>query len=130
MICLDGYTLLPWPPMNKSRENLVAGRRIIKTQKYREWKEMVAAWLAGTGLPLLPAPLLLEAVLLRPDLRRVDLDNCLSGLMDAANGVLYQDDSDIWAIRVSKEIDRSSKEPRLYFRVSQIPERLSYTSLS
>ena len=118
MIDLTGYHLLPWPPMNKSRENLVVGKRIIKTQKYRDWKDMVALWLTGTGLSVMPAPLLLEAVLLRPDLRRVDLDNCLSGLMDAAEGLLYENDSDIWAIRVSKAIDRNSRVARLYFRVS------------
>ena len=43
-----------------------------------------------------------------PDKRRRDLDNVLKAVMDALNGVAYQDDSQIVRLKVVRLVDRDN----------------------
>ena len=61
------------------------------------------------------APCLVKLVAYLPDLRRRDLDNIAKAILDACNGVVWADDSQVQLLSVQRELDR--KRPRVEMRV-------------
>lgn len=97
-----------------STNRMYQGRRFL-TKQAREYKETVA-WEVRTqyrGKPI-DTPVRLKIALWWPDKRRHDLDN-IKGFLDAMTGILYEDDSQIVELNITKGIDREN--PRVEITV-------------
>lgn len=112
--------LLPVAPRSKDDRKLLVKGRYIPNKAYYDWRAAVRLWLTTLRLPMATGPVRLDAVYVRPNLRRADIENALSGFSDCATGILWKDDSDIHELHVSKQLDRSIPEPRLYFAVTPL----------
>ena len=104
---------LEMPAMPKARPRM--GGNVYMPRKYMAWKQAVAEELIAQGAVLLERPVLLELELEKERTRvRVaqlphtntsrsqmltgDVDNYLGGFMDAAEGVLWANDRNVWGI--------------------------------
>jgi Holliday junction resolvase RusA-like endonuclease len=90
--------------------NRYNGRRVL-TKKARNHKEAIA-WEAKeqvTREKPMKGELSVEVHWHMPDNRRRDLDN-IKMVLDSLTGVCWEDDSDIWQLRIFKYIDK--EKPR------------------
>lgn len=95
-------------PQGKQRPRLGKGGRVY-TPKATKRYECAIAWAALGVRPRswsLAGRFRIEVIGYYPDARRRDGDNLLKLAMDALNGVLYNDDSQVIEASVSKAIDR------------------------
>ena len=108
-------------PVAKERPRTVAVRdrhgRHVETRTFipratTQYEEKVA-WCAkaSQGRTKLHPPFALEVRCFFPDRRRRDVDNVIKVCMDALNGVVWDDDSEVTRMTASKAIDRDN--PRL-----------------
>jgi len=83
------------------------GRRFL-TKQAKEYKETVAWEVRAQyrGKPI-NTPVRLKIALWWPDKRRHDLDN-IKGFLDAMTGILYEDDSQIVELTITKAVDREN----------------------
>lgn len=101
-----------------STNRLYQGRRFL-TQAGKENKEALA-WEARAqwrGKPL-ACPVAVQIALYWPDARRHDVDN-IKGLLDSFTGILYEDDSQIADLHITRGIDRS--DPRVEVSIKGLP---------
>jgi len=87
---------LPWPPTMNHYYTVARGRKIL-SRKGRIYKALVRG-LLFTGSPgaVYPAErLALDVTLYPPRLGKWDLDNRAKPLLDAMNGLVYGDDSQL-----------------------------------
>lgn len=79
-----------------------------QSQKVKEWQIQVefAALGATFGRVLLMGDVCVRLVFCLPDKRRRDWDNLAKGVMDALNGVVYRDDSQVVEAHIAKIVDR------------------------
>jgi len=61
---------------------------------------------ARRAIPMTFGPVAVEVACYFPDARRRDCDNVLKAVLDAGNGVVYLDDSQVVKATVTKAIDR------------------------
>lgn len=100
-------TLLTLPLTTNSLYAHTGSRRFL-TQRGRDNKEGMA-WEARQqyrGRPL-EGPLRAEIALYWPDMRRHDVDN-IKGLLDALTGIIWEDDSQIQTLTISKAWDKET----------------------
>lgn len=104
--------------------------------EYKAYKRRVAeAYAAAGGLDFGSAPVAVSIDVMRelpgsrpkrvksePDTFRPDVDNIAKGVMDALNGVAYEDDSQVVSLCVLK-CDRERTPTRMRVTVSEIGER-------
>lgn len=117
-----GYHCLPLPPMSKDKRKMLIRGRNINNPEYYEWRAAIQEWLRTLRLPLLPPPLAMRCVYVRPNRRRADNGNAVSGFEDCATGILYKDDSDLYLTRVRKIIDKRVESPQLWFKITCLEE--------
>lgn len=72
----------------------------------KAWQEVVA-WKCAEAMRLanyemLLGPVDMEITFVLPDKRRKDLDNLAKNCLDACNGILYKDDSQVHKLTLSK----------------------------
>jgi len=101
--------LLPGKPPSKPRPRFGQGRAYAsKEQKLAE--ATTALQLRAQADGPLDGPLVLVMTFWVPDNKRRDVDNLAKHLMDAANGVLWHDDSQVRRSAQLADLDR--KNPR------------------
>lgn len=89
-------TDLPYPPtVNTYWRHAVVGRacRVFTTKEGKEYRKLVRALLIG--VQSYSGRLMVIVTAHPPDKRKRDLDNILKALLDAMQGSLYEDDSQI-----------------------------------
>lgn len=88
-------------PMPKARPRFVHGGKAYHTDRYRLWLEAVRheASLQYRSDPI-TLPVKVSVGLYGPSRPRGDIDNLVGGLLDALNGVVLSDDSQIRALDV------------------------------
>jgi len=98
--------ILPLPPSANRYWRNVRGRMVLSSdaKAYRMQVQTIAAlqWRGGTFPPG-------ERVGLRLDVYmtlRGDLDNRIKQVLDALHGVIYEDDAQVWELRVVRHLDR------------------------
>lgn len=92
-------------PHSKTRARFTKGGKAYKTKEDRSAEERTAALLKeGIGDPK-SGNLALVCIFYRPNRQRIDADNMLKHICDAANGVLWIDDSQVTAISGVVELD-------------------------
>ncbi len=101
------YAVLPGAPASKSRPRFGKGGRVYSSSEQRAAEEKTA-WqlrkLMGPKPPL-PGNVALGCVFFRPNSQRIDTDNLLKHVCDAANGILWVDDSQVTAVLGQIELD-------------------------
>lgn len=119
--------IVPGTPVPKARARTVTqgGRTHSYTpERTKEWEETVQ-WIAARHRP--PSPLrgplavAMTFYLPRPkrskrDIPRGDVDNYAKAVMDACNGILWDDDEQIVRLETSKEYG----EPRVEMEVREV----------
>lgn len=93
----------------------VSSRNII-SKKGRETKEAIQWELQAQrkGAPR-SSKVEMNVLFYFGDKRKRDIDNCLKALLDCCTGILYEDDSQIEALHVYKQIDK--KNPRTILQI-------------
>lgn len=105
------YTLtIPGVPWSKSRPRFTRKGRAFPDPKDVEAEKRTATFLGATVRRPFTGNVALACVFYRPTLRRIDADNLLKHVCDAANGVLWVDDSQCTAVTGVIDLDRA--DPR------------------
>lgn len=101
------FTVIPGPPPSKARPRFRRSTGTTYTlAKDREAENTTACHLIRLVDPgPLTGNVALGCVFFRPDRQRIDTDNMLKHVCDAANGVLWFDDSQVTALIGITEID-------------------------
>ena len=97
------------PPVG-FRRHIGTGRRAFSDPGYARYKRLLADRMAMA----LPrgwdggATYALGVIAYVPDMRRRDIDNLLKSVMDAGNGIVWADDSQVTIATVARELSRES----------------------
>lgn len=110
--------VLPYPPSLNRLYRTVRGRPIL-SKEARQYRAAVQQQLAGIGLKASSSHVALSIALYRPR-RAGDADNTLKALLDALNGLLWVDDSQIVEIHLWRRDDKA--RPRVELLVEEVPE--------
>lgn len=97
---------LPFPPsVNQCYRSIPRGKicTSILSKRGREYKERVGNLLEGDSKLLTDKKLLVNIKLFMPDRRRRDIDNYTKALLDALTGLVWEDDSQIDILVLSRE---------------------------
>jgi crossover junction endodeoxyribonuclease RusA len=113
--------VLPYPPSGNASVRFVPGLpRPLRSKEAKAYRPLFRlAVLEQLGA--MPAPfageLRFRAHIIRPA-RRGDLDNSLKVLQDAAQGLLYRNDSQIAQLRITRSVD--PQDPRILLDLSEL----------
>lgn len=98
-----GQTLtfqFPYPPSVNSYW-LQSGKRRYISKRGVEFKKAVHEILDGvTGFG--DAPVEVSIILYPRDKRLLDIDNCCKAIMDSMNGIIFDDDQQVWRLSVER----------------------------
>jgi Holliday junction resolvase RusA-like endonuclease len=119
---MDVTFTVPGPVVPWQRAASVGARRFTPA-KQRQYQQLVryhalAARPRGPWLPSKHARYRVDVEAFLPDERRRDLDNVAKTVLDALNGVLYLDDSQVTVLMVATHVDR--ERPRVEVRVVEL----------
>jgi Holliday junction resolvase RusA-like endonuclease len=109
--------LLPGKPPSKPRPRFGKGNAYASTEQ-KAAERATALQLRAHYPELLEGPLVLVMTFWLPDNRRRDVDNLAKHLMDAANGVLWKDDSQVRRSAQLADLDREN--PRTEVLLGQL----------
>lgn len=90
------------------KQSVRKGRGMWYTPKRQsDWQQYIGwhARMQMAGAELMDAPLIVKIIFHLPDHRRVDLDNLAKPVLDACNGVVWKDDSQIMRLVLEKRTD-------------------------
>lgn len=94
--------ILPYPPTVNTYWRHVGSRTLI-SRKGRQYRNDVAALLAGKQIEPMAGELSVNVLVHPPDKRRRDLDNILKSLLDSLeHGGAYNDDSQISYLQIRR----------------------------
>lgn len=99
------YTVLNWEPASKSRPRFARNGHAYTKPEDRDAEVRTAAWLRGLGQEPMTGNAALACVFFRSNRQRIDTDNLLKHVCDAANGILWEDDHQVTAILGILELD-------------------------
>jgi crossover junction endodeoxyribonuclease RusA len=91
---MSATLVLPYPPANNRYYRSVPGRGVLLSAEARRYKEEAGMVALAAGVRPVDGPVALTITLYRPA-KRGDVDGRLKGLLDALNGIAYQDDSQV-----------------------------------
>lgn len=113
---------VPGAPMGKERPRFDSRRMCIYTPGRTGRYELVVKQAAKVaGAPHFgKGRVAVEVSLYLPDARRRDADNLAKSILDALNGVTWDDDSQVWDLHVRKAISRDN--PRAVVTVAEMAE--------
>ena len=119
---MDVHFVVPGPVVPWQRAASVGARRFTPA-KQRAYQANVrvcalAARPRGPWLPTKASRYRVDVDAYLPDERRRDLDNIAKTILDAMNGVLYLDDSQITTLLVATHVDR--ERPRVEVHVVEL----------
>jgi len=113
---------IPCEPRAKGRPRVVKGHAYTP-KRTREYETMIA-WvlrLAWAERALMNGPLEVSLGFWLGTRRRVDADNLCKAVLDAAQGVVFEDDSQIVDLRVTRDVSRDC--PRVEIVIERRPEQ-------
>lgn len=119
---MDVRFVVPGPVVPWQRAASVGARRFTPA-KQRQYQQLVrfhalAARPRGPWLPSKASRYRVDVEAYLPDERRRDLDNIAKTVLDALNGVLYLDDSQITTLLVATHVDR--ERPRVEVHIVEL----------
>ena len=90
----------PYPP-SVNAYWLQAGKRRYISQRGRDFKLAVAKICDGLKT-FGDQPIEVSIVLFPRDKRLLDIDNCCKAILDSMNGLMYDDDQQVWKLTVER----------------------------
>jgi len=90
----------PYPPSVNSYW-LSAGKRRYISKRGQEFKNAVREILKDS-ISFGSSPVELQIIFHPRDKRLMDIDNCLKAIQDSMNGILYDDDQQVWKLTVER----------------------------
>jgi len=84
------------------------------SERAKAWKQLVNATCKKN---ILKGKLSMEIIVYLPDNRRRDVDNMTKGVLDSLEKVFYEDDKQIWDLKISKKIEG---KPRTEIKLEQV----------
>ena len=114
--------VVPGRPVPKLRHRW--GRTIVYTpKKVREYEERVGWCAREAGVKLAPGPFLVQIDLYLHGGRVGDVDNYAKSILDALNGVAWEDDEAVKRIEVERFTANSKKEQRAEITILRANQR-------
>lgn len=99
------YLVLPGDPYSKSRPRFSRNGRTYVKKEDREREEATALRLRQVFKQPKTGNVALGCIFFRSSRQRIDADNMLKHICDAANGIVYDDDSQVTAVLGIVELD-------------------------
>ncbi len=93
-------------------------RRVFTPQRTLDYEELVASEAVSQGVKRVSDMLRVEVDFYRSTRHRVDLDNLIKSILDALNGIAYDDDVQIVQLEARKDYDK--QHPRADVRIYKI----------
>lgn len=105
-------------PKGRPRFNRATGRTYTpeRSRKYEQNVATVAAFRRPAGWPF-DARYRVKLTAWCPTKRRVDVDNVAKSVLDALNGIAFDDDSRVVDLHVTRELDRERPRVRVEIEV-------------
>ena len=92
----------PYPP-SVNAYWLQAGKRRYISQRGRDFKLSVAQYIYSNQLTSFGSqPIEISIILFPRDKRLLDIDNCCKAILDSMNGLMYDDDQQVWKLTVER----------------------------
>ena len=110
-------TVIPGTPASKSRPRFGRGGHAYTSAESRAAEERTAAHFRAFVTMPFTGNVALGCVFFRPNRQRIDTDNLIKHVCDAANGILWLDDSQVTAVMGIAEFD--PENPRTIVVVGQ-----------
>jgi Holliday junction resolvase RusA-like endonuclease len=82
----------------------VRGGRVVISAEAREFKKTMASLLASLKVPMIRGPVSVHIVFDFQTRHKRDVDNFAKSVLDSLKGELFEDDSDIFDLRLQKNI--------------------------
>lgn len=101
------YIVVDGPPTSKARARYGKGRMYVDTMQRAAESALGWQLKAFIRRPL-TGNLAIGCIFYRPNYQRIDVDNLLKHVLDSANGVCWEDDSQVTAILGVAELDRQN----------------------
>jgi len=93
---------LPYPP-SVNAYWLQSGKRRYISKRGVEFKKAVAQYIDCNQLPSFGSqPVEISIILFPRDKRLLDIDNCCKAILDSMNGLMYDDDQQVWRLTVER----------------------------
>lgn len=86
------------------------------------WEQQVSVFArqAMAGRPPMKGDLAMTVLFVLPDHRRRDLDNLNKGIFDSLNGIVFEDDSQVVDLHLTKKVDKQA--PGIYVTVEAVAD--------
>lgn len=110
------YLVIEGAPASKARPRFGRGGVVFTPKESRAAEKRTAERMRKVFREPLTGNVSLACVFFRPNRQRIDADNMLKHVCDAANGVIWEDDSQVTAISAVVELDEAN--PRTLVAVS------------
>lgn len=98
------------PPFSKSRPRFSRNGGVYVKKGDRAAEDRTRAAIRAAGIPQFPGNVAMLCLFYRPNFQRIDVDNMLKHVCDAANGIMWADDSQVTALVGLAELD--ADDPR------------------
>lgn len=99
------YTVMNWEPASKARPRFGKGGRTYTPAESRKAEARTAAWLRNVFDEPMPGNVAMACIFYRPNRQRIDVDNMLKHVCDAANEIIWHDDSQCTSVTGVVELD-------------------------
>lgn len=109
-------TLLNWEPASKARPRFGKNGHTYTPAESRAAEARTAAWLRTMFDEPMTGNVAMACIFFRPNRQRIDADNMLKHVCDAANGIIWNDDSQVTAVLGIVELD--ADRPRTLIAVA------------
>lgn len=110
------YTLMEWEPASKARPRFGKGGRTYTPTESRRAEARTAAWLRQMFDEPMTGNVAMACIFFRPNRQRIDVDNMLKHVCDAANTIIWHDDSQVTSLTGIVELD--ADRPRTLLAVA------------
>lgn len=110
------YLVIEGAPPSKARPRFGKGARVHSSKEMRAAEMRTGLCLRQSFREPLEGNVALACVFFRPNRQRIDADNMLKHVCDAANGIVWKDDSQVTAIMAVVEMD--AEHPRTLVAVA------------
>jgi Holliday junction resolvase RusA-like endonuclease len=99
------YCVLPGEPISKARPRFLKSGRAYNSARQREAEKRIAWRLRRLFTQPLRGNVALGCIFFRPDRQRIDVDNMLKNVCDAATSIAWLDDSQVTGLMGLAELD-------------------------
>lgn len=116
---MEAFLIVHGEPRSKQRPRFVKGHAYTPAETREAEQKIKKAYIVNHGKKMLVGTLQVDLEFYLGTKRRKDLDNMEKLVLDALNGVAYEDDYQIFVKRSSKIIDKSI-EPQTRILIREI----------